>query len=272
MNSVVTERFIHCLEKLMENRIVRSKRQFAHALEYLPQGISEIVNGRRDVTIELLRKAVDVYDLNPQYLLSGTGSIFSQQNTHDLNVLTIVTDKNDQERIIHVPVPAQAGYVEQFHNPEYVQNLPTYRLPDSIFDHGTYRSFDVSGLSMEPVFFTGDKVICSYIESNYWKQAIKDQHFYVIVTDEGVVVKRVINRFRESQSLELISENFDYPPYLVHGDQIREVWKVRLKITSKLEMNEVSQSKQSRLKEINGQLARQNEMIQSLVKQIGGSA
>ena len=56
MNSIVTERFIKCHDKLLANNQVRSSRQFAISLDYLPQSLSEIVKGRRDVTIELLRK------------------------------------------------------------------------------------------------------------------------------------------------------------------------------------------------------------------------
>jgi len=58
--NIVTERFIKCHNLLKEENRIRSSRQFALSLDYLPQSLSEILRGRRDVTIELLRKAVDV--------------------------------------------------------------------------------------------------------------------------------------------------------------------------------------------------------------------
>ena len=61
MNNVVTQRFIKCHDKLKEDNRIRSSRQFAMSLDYLPQSLSEIIKGRRDVTIELLRKAIDKY-------------------------------------------------------------------------------------------------------------------------------------------------------------------------------------------------------------------
>ena len=63
LNSIVTQRFIKCHNKLREENRIRSSRQFALSLEYLPQSLSEILKGRRDVTIELLRKAVEKYKI-----------------------------------------------------------------------------------------------------------------------------------------------------------------------------------------------------------------
>ncbi|MFT5385521.1 MAG: hypothetical protein ACI81W_002929, partial [Saprospiraceae bacterium] len=66
--SIVTQRFIKCHNHLKEEGTVRSSRQFALSLDYLPQSLSEILKGRRDVTIELLRKAVEKYKINPVYI------------------------------------------------------------------------------------------------------------------------------------------------------------------------------------------------------------
>ena len=78
MNTMVTDRFIYCHDELKRLRKVRSSRQFALSLDYLPQSLSEILKGRRDVTLELLRKGVEKYEMNPVFLLTGKGSHFSQ--------------------------------------------------------------------------------------------------------------------------------------------------------------------------------------------------
>jgi len=69
--NTVTKRFLDCFEQLKRTNRVRSGRHFAVSLDYLPQSFSEIVNGRREVTVELLRKATEQYCLNPAYLLMG---------------------------------------------------------------------------------------------------------------------------------------------------------------------------------------------------------
>jgi transcriptional regulator with XRE-family HTH domain len=75
-NHIVSQRFIKCHNKLREAKTIKSSRQFALELDYLPQSLSEILNGRRDVTIEVIRKAVDIYRFNPTYLFTGEGDLF----------------------------------------------------------------------------------------------------------------------------------------------------------------------------------------------------
>ncbi|MDX1939443.1 MAG: S24 family peptidase [Saprospiraceae bacterium] len=232
MNSVVTQRFIKCHDKLREDNRVRSSRQFAINLEYLPQSLSEILKGRRDVTIELIRKSVELYNMNPVYLFTGEGPMFMSEEAHqDFRVLTIVTNSTEDERIVHVPVPAQAGYAGEIANPAFIQDLPTFTLPDYKYKVGTHRSFDVSGDSMEPTLFEGDKVVCSYVEPTLWESTIKDNHVYVIVTHGDVVIKRVINKLAEGRILELHSDNDFYNMYRLNATEIREMWYVRAKIS-----------------------------------------
>ena len=232
MNSIVTQRFIKCHDKLREENRVRSSRQFAISLDYLPQSLSEILKGRRDVTIELLRKAVELYKINPVYIYTGEGPMFMSEEDHkSFRVLTIVTNVQDDERIVHVPVPAQAGYAGEMTDPTFIQDLPTFTLPDYKYKVGTHRSFDVSGDSMEPTLFEGDKVVCSYLEPTLWESSIKDNYVYVIVTRGDVVVKRVMNNLKAEKQLELISDNNFYESYKVNIGDVREIWYVRAKIS-----------------------------------------
>ena len=232
MNSVVTQRFIKCHNQLREDNRVRSSRQFAISLAYLPQSLSEILKGRRDVTIELLRKAVEKYKINPVYIYTGEGPMFMSEEGHkSFRVLTIVTNAQDDERIVHVPIPAQAGYAGELSDPTFIQDLPTFTLPDYKYKVGTHRAFDVSGDSMEPTLFEGDKVICSFLEPTLWESSVKDNYVYVIVTRGDVLVKRVFNRLRSDRKFILKSDNNFYEPFEVSVGDVREIWYVRAKIS-----------------------------------------
>ncbi len=232
MSNIVTQRFIKCHNKLREDNRVRSSRQFAMSLDYLPQSLSEILKGRRDVTIELLRKSVDVFKINPVFLYTGDGPMFMSEEDHkSFRVLTIVTNSSDDERIVHVPVPAQAGYAADMSDPTFIQDLPTFTLPDYKYKVGTHRSFDVAGNSMEPTLFEGDKVICSFLEPNLWESSIKNNYVYIVVTRGDVVVKRVTNNLKESKQMTLHSDNPTYDDYVIEGNDIREIWYVRAKIS-----------------------------------------
>jgi hypothetical protein len=232
MNNVVSQRFIKCHNKLREEKRVRSSRQFALSLDYLPQSLSEILKGRRDVTIELLRKAIAKYKMNPVYIMTGDGPMFMTEETNQsFRVLTTIKSPNDDELIIHVPLPAHSAYAAELGDPSFVSDLPTYSLPDYKYKVGTHRSFDVPGDSMEPTLFEGDKVICSFLEPTLWESGIKDNYAYVIVTRSDVVVRRVKNLIEESKELELVADNNFYESYRVSMSDLREIWYVRARIT-----------------------------------------
>ncbi|NUO03165.1 MAG: peptidase S24 [Saprospiraceae bacterium] len=263
MNSIITQRFIKCHDRLREEGRVRSSRQFAMSLDYLPQSLSEILKNRRDVTIELLRKAIEKYKMNPVYVLTGDGPMFMTEEDHKtFRVLTIVTDSKDEERIVHVPVPAQAGYAAEMAGPSFVQDLPSFTLPDYKYKAGTHRSFDVGGDSMEPTLFEGDKVICSYVEPTLWENAVKDNYVYVIVTRGDVLVKRVLNHLKEEKALLLTSDNAFYEPYRVSMNDIREIWFVRAKISPFLP---APQNHQNRIHE---EMRELRHTVQQQIKQL----
>ena len=233
MNSLVTQRFIICHDRLVQDEIVKSSRQFAMQLDYLPQSLSEILKNRRDVTIELIRKAVEVFKMNPVYLFTGEGEMFIKEliTPKAFNILTVVTDQHQDEKIVHVPIPAQSAYATDFDKPDFVKNLPVYTLPDYKYKVGTHRSFDVAGDSMEPTLFEGDKVICSYLEPALWETAIKDNYVYVFVTKSDVIVRRVKNKTTDKQSFLLVSDNSFYEPFEISWSDLNEIWYVRAKIS-----------------------------------------
>ncbi len=266
MNSIVTERFLTCLNKLKEDGKIRSSRQFAINLDYLPQSLSEIQKGRRDVTIELLRKAVETYSMNPVFLLTGEGAHFINGEDHDdFRTLTVVTDDLEEERIVHVPVPAHAGYVGEILDPQFLQSLPSYSLPDYKYKIGTHRSFDIAGDSMEPTLFEGDKVVCSFIEPSLWPSAVKDNYVYVVVTRGELLTRRVFNKIKESNLLLLASDNEFYEVQSIPKEEIREIWYVRAKISPFLPSpNNIQNIVRSEVKELKQKIVHQSRLMENL--------
>ena len=81
---------------------------------------------------------------------------------------------------------------------------------------------------MVRTFFDGDLVFGKYVES---LSDIKDGRVYVIVSrDDGIVLKRVINRIDERGKLILKSDNKrgNYPTYTIDVQDIMEVWYVTM--------------------------------------------
>ncbi|MBB4077850.1 phage repressor protein C with HTH and peptisase S24 domain [Lewinella aquimaris] len=266
MKNVVSQRFIKCHDKLKAEKRIRSSRAFAMSLDYLPQSLSEILKGRRDVTIELLRQSIAKYKLNPVYLFTGDGPMFmTEESDQNFRVLTTITTPDADELIVHVPLPAQSVYAAELGDPSFVESLPTYSLPDYKYKVGTHRSFDVPGNSMEPTLFEGDKVVCAFLEPTLWQSGIKDNYAYVIVTRSDVVVKRVRNHIADAKTLEVISDNSFYETYHIPLSDLREIWYVRARITPFLPSPQnIQRYVHDEMSELKATIAQQGKLISRL--------
>ena len=76
MANVVSQRFVLVVNKLIKDSTVKSARKLSQSLDYLPQSLSEVVKGKRDVPIEVIQKLIARYNVNPLFLFMGEGEIF----------------------------------------------------------------------------------------------------------------------------------------------------------------------------------------------------
>lgn len=136
----------------------------------------------------------------------------------------ITVDSSGDENILFVPVRARAGYLLGYADETYISNLPTYRLPG--LNNGTFRMFEIGGLSMHPTFDDHDIIITQWVENI---NDVRDDRVYVVVTrNDGVVVKRVLNRITKEGKLILKSDNYkhreEYPPIVIEPSEVVEIW------------------------------------------------
>lgn len=236
MQNQLSIRFIECINILKESKRFPSIRQFSKTIGVHPQCISDIVTGKREVNTDIITKAMSYFQINPNYIFSGEGLRFLDDEEVEMIpagevVMTVVTDNQGEERIVHIPYAAQAGYIDQLNDPVFLKELSTFSLPDSRFQTGTYRCFDVSGDSMEPTLFASDQLICEFIEPNHWT-SLRSNYVYVVITDTGIVVKRVINAIQAEGSIILKSDNDFYEPVKIPLESVREIWKVTHKLSA----------------------------------------
>lgn len=172
--------------------------------------------------MELASKICDIYSVNPAYLLLGTHPKFNSPES-----------SGKRNNISYVPVKVQAGYGEQLDNPIFEADLEKFSLPGTQHQDDDYRCFEVEGDSMFPAYQNGDKVICSPLPTIYLSQAIRDYMVYVIVTENSLLLKRIVNKIKSDQCLELISDNDLFEPKMLPIQEVLEVWKVESLITSR---------------------------------------
>lgn len=195
----------------------------------------------------VLNKILDnCLDVSPEWLLTGRGEMLKGEGARevtkappieiiapvkvegrDLMPKVIVVDDNDNDRIPLVPIKAQAGYLTGYDDPVFLKNLPTYSVPE--MRNGTYRMFQVKGLSMFPTLQDSSYVVGKFVED--W-ESLPNNRVCVVVTDsDGIIVKRVINRIKKYGTLYCKSDNRDYPHISIGAEDIKEVWECKMHLS-----------------------------------------
>jgi len=179
---------------------------------------------------DLLKRIITEFDINPEYLFGKSDAMIRQNvpqtQTYGGIPQVVAVNQEGDENVIYVPTKARAGYLDGYGDTEFIETLPSFNMPH--LTNGTFRCFEVQGNSMVRTFFDGDLVFGKYVEA---LDDIKDGRVYVIVSkNDGIVLKRVINRIRERGKLILKSDNKNgnYPTYTINSEEIMEAWYVTM--------------------------------------------
>lgn len=192
--------------------------------------ISAYEDGRSEPKLVTLQKLGELLEVGVEELLEHDIEKLGRKaiQKRGINILTIATDEKDQENITLVGQKASAGYLNGYADPEYMETLPQFHLPN-LSRQATYRAFELSGDSMLPLI-PGTIVIGGYVDQ---LNQIKSGKTYVLVTQtEGVVYKRVFNYLAENGKLFLVSDNEHYKPYEVRGEDVLEIWEAKAFIST----------------------------------------
>lgn len=259
--------------KLLRKRKKQSQEEVAQNLNLTRSTYSGYENGVAQPNLENLISFSDYYKVPIDDLVRLNfesfneaewekidKGIYSDIKGQKLRVLTSVLDHNEEETIEMIPMKASAGYTSGYADPDYLRVLPTFNLP-FLSKNKKYRSFPIKGDSMPPVV-EGSYVVAEYIQN--WMTIRSGTPCIVVTKDEGIVFKVVHNLLESDQSFQLCSTNTFYKPYLVHANNILEIWKFVNYISPELpevrmDDNDISRSIQDLQKEI-------HELKNSLVR------
>lgn len=197
---------------------------------------------------DVLAKIITKYpEISSEWLLTGNGEMLKGEGATEViktppveiiapikvegrslmpKVIVLKDEDVEEERIPLVPVMAQAGYLQGYDDPQYIKELPMYNLPG--MRNGTFRIFQVEGLSMYPTLQSGSYVVGQFVED--WEH-ISDNRIYVVVSTEGVIVKRVLNRIEKYGSLYCKSDNRVFPHINVRLNDVREIWECKMHLS-----------------------------------------
>ena len=183
----------------------------------------------RKPTIEKIKKSFPHWNMD--WILYEKGEpIISKENIEILEAIPL-----NQNYIINVPLVnqyAQAGYLCGFQDAAYMATLPTIPF---IIDHeakGNYVAFEVRGDSMndgtEESYLEGDRLLCREIAPYLWAESklhIRKWDF-VIIHEEGILVKRIIDHNLENHTITIQSLNDMYSDRVIDLAEVRQIFNV----------------------------------------------
>ena len=207
-----------------------NQSELAEALGIKRTALNAWEIGRASPRHETAKVIAAYFGVSPETLLFGS----VKDNLPDIpamgggmQVLAITVDSEDRENIEFVPVKAFAGYALGYGDPQFIKELPRFRLP--FLSGGTYRAFEIDGDSMLPIA-SGSIVIGQYVDSF---KSIKPGDTYIFVTmNSGILFKRVSKI--DKDKIFLKSDNPLFYSYSLPLTEIREIWKTKLYMSYQL--------------------------------------
>lgn len=193
--------------------------------------LSEIESGKKPLTEELYNNIIEAFGIDK------VSAYFIDARLSDNIAVAAINEAIplNQNYIINVPLVnqyAQAGYLCGYQDAAYIATLPTIPF---IIDHeakGNYVAFEVRGDSMndgtEESYLEGDRLLCREIYPQYWvdsKLHIKKWDF-VIVHEEGILVKRITDHNVENHTITIHSLNDMYPDRVIDLAEVKQIFNV----------------------------------------------
>ncbi|WP_114779290.1 XRE family transcriptional regulator [Botryobacter ruber] len=226
-----------------------TQAQLAEKLDIKRSLVGAYEEGRAEPKLSTLVNIAKLFtisldDLITVDLSSGaapTGSATGNDAGGKLRVLAITVDEDQNENIELVPYKASAGYLNGYADPEFIEELPRFRLP-MLGTGGTYRAFEITGDSMLPIA-SGTVIVGRFVDD--WN-SVKDGTPCIIVSQkEGVVFKRIYNKIKDTAVLRLHSDNPLYSPYELNVEDVLEIWEAKSYISSTFPIADISLDKLS---------------------------
>ena len=246
--------------RYLRKQLGLTQDQFAQQLDIKRSLVGAYEEGRAEPRLGLLQKMASIASLSVDILIGRDISQLKEYEKKSLRskeVLVITVDDQNRNNIELVPHKAAAGYLNGYADPEYIRELPRFKLP--ILTQGTYRAFEITGDSMLPIL-PGTIVIGEWVE-NF--QDLKNGKPYVLITQrEGIVYKRVFNYLQENGKLFLVSDNRQYAPYQIDAAEVIEAWGAKAYIS--LQFPDANTKNEMSIEQLSGVVMELQQELQSL--------
>lgn len=227
--------------ELIRSALGMRSRKFALMIEVSPPNYSQMKNGKRVVGDAIVNKVCIHLNIKKPWFENWNGDLndptIQQIRQYVLNKAAgIETNASPiTQDIIYVPLVnqyAQAGYVDGYTDNTYLNQLPKIPLIVDREGRGNYVAFEVKGDSMndgtEDSYLEGDRLLCREIYQHLW--ATSKLHLrkwdFVIVHEDGILVKRIADHDVENHTITIHSLNDMYPDRVIDLVEVKQIFNV----------------------------------------------
>jgi transcriptional regulator with XRE-family HTH domain len=244
--------------KQVRKTLGMSQKEFANTANILQSQVSEIENEKKNITSAIYLRLEDTFGINRKWLETGEEPMMLNKepvkygNAKDLGRIDLETDQDtkfidlgDGKYLMIVPlVPefAHAGYLSNFKDSEFLEELPKHTIIVDKHHRGHYRAFEIVGESMDnnsrESITDGSIATGREINRDHWRSKFhthRSKDFIFVSKTEGIVAKRIIGQDIENGVLILHSLNEDkelYPDFSVSLDDIEQIFSI-VQVTQK---------------------------------------
>ena len=201
---------INRIEEVMRH-FRMSKTGFAARCNIGGSNFIKMMNGEAAITDLTLHRIEEAFGVSFDWLLNGDGEMLPDpkaETSPTAELVPLIPDGAFAGNVV--------GYAQQGYNLDACERV-VCPLP------GCDVAFNVTGDSMEPEFPNGSRVFASKIND---KLFIAWGVPYVVVTYNGVFIKRLYPKDGDRSKLVAKSFNTDYPPFEIPVESIISIYRI----------------------------------------------
>lgn len=232
----VHDRIKRVVKYLVGQGIAKNQEGVGELLGYTNKAsFSHVLNNRKPLPIDFVERLSSLDEkLNVLWINTGEGEMlsapkFSEAREIDPNYIDVP----------FIPLKAIAGYLSEFDNVKFIEELPTLKVQTDRTFHGKYRCFEVSGDSMNDgsikSICDGDIILAREVQRHLWEFKLHiNQWFFVINHIDGLLIKQIVDHDVENGTITCHSLNSIYgEDFKLNLKEVRELYNV-IKITDRV--------------------------------------
>lgn len=217
---------------MLRNMLQLSQVNFANKIHISQGALSQIENGKSQISLETLRNISKELNVNCNWLVNGIGDIFLKdedlaQSANKTQHVVVKATGAKRPFIPYVNQKKQKQYVKKFSSGDFIKGLDTFLLPG--FEEGTLRLFDVPEEALSPLIKPGEIVLTELAENH---AQIENGSLAVVLSKDGLMVRSVHYFENDRNILILKSPSRKFKNQHIHIDELKEIWLIRAKFTT----------------------------------------